>query len=196
MKIFDFQNIREKKDGAIQVFILIPFIIFFLLLIYEIFTIRYTLSVFIADFKTNVDMANFATYKYISQRELSQSGQIVIESSDLNNVYSTFKEYLCKNQKLDNDLRPLKQSSYFSEPLVIKRIIVYSFKDGLLTEYQYDYTSKTFSTILSNYSGSVKTPTGRDVTKTSIYTEVGFTLNLFGTPFTDKTIVSYTDVVN
>jgi hypothetical protein len=78
------RKLYKKKNGSVQVFIIVPFLLFFIVFMYEMFVVRYTLSIFIADFKTNADMANFATYKYISQLEISRTGQIVFDESSLN----------------------------------------------------------------------------------------------------------------
>lgn len=188
-------RLKEKELGGIQVVLFSMFLLFFLILILSLLFTSYALSNYAMDMKNECDMSNLSTYKYISQQDLSQSGEAVIESADVNNVYQCFKQYLEKNMGLDSNLTPLNKNGYITQPLTINTMIIYSFKNGLLNEYEYTAGTGSFTTVYSGYSGTVTAPTGQKVSHTSIYTEVQFTLNLFNMGYTyTNSIKSYTGI--
>lgn len=188
-------NLRGKQKGFAAVFLLIPCLLFAIFILIYLVLYRGSISTYAKEFKAAIDTSNFATYKYISQHQLSTTGQLVFDQSDNDNVLATFKAYFAKNFNLDSALTPVNKSSFINTPITVDRMNIYSVKsNGTITEY--DYTSDTggFSNKYTSYSGTIYTPQGIQVKQTSVYVEVKFTINLLNKPYINH-YQSYTGIV-
>jgi hypothetical protein len=187
-----------KESGGIQIFILIPFLVFFILFMYMMYMTEKEVTSYMMDLKNGVDMANFASYKCVDQQNLNRSGEILFSSDDANNAYITFREYLIKNQKLDSNLKPTVTNGFIVDPMVIDEMDIYSVtKSGLITQYQYTKGSGSFTTVKSNYSGDVRAPNGCQVVRTSVYTRINFKITLFKKiPKYSGSLASFTAITN
>lgn len=145
--------------------------------------------------KTQCDFSNLATYKDISRTELSTKGDITFDEDSLTSALSTFKEYLISNLGTDENLNALNKDSNITN-YVIHKLIIYNVVDAKTTEYAYDDSSQTFKTVVTDNTSKITTPTGRTVTKTSVYTDVTYNLLLkFDYKFQGH-VTSYTAAVN
>lgn len=186
---------HRKQDGSLHVWVM-SILAVALVLIYIFFVVKEdSLKVGIRKLKNASDFANLATYKEISQKELGDSGKVIFDSTDVNKVFYTYKEYLQENLNVGSNLEP-QDKSFLIEPLIIESIIVYSVVDGKLTEYTYTNASKVFQMTKKDYTQAVYTPKNTKVTNTSVYTELRFKTNIIEGHDYSNVISSYTDAVN
>lgn len=189
---FEF-HLSKKKKGGVSTLLVGMVAIYAIINIFAMFMFREAILIGAKSMKTSCDLSNLASYKYIDRIELGRSQQIIFDENDVNKVLSTFKEYLMKNMQLDNNLSPISKTSILVKPLTIKKMILYSFENGVVSVYTYTDINPNF--IKSNPKGSIKTPSGQEVEKTAIYTEVGYTIELMYGYEYEGVITSYTDIV-
>jgi hypothetical protein len=189
-------NLKEKRKGFAAVFLMIPGLIFLTFILVYLILLRGAISTYAKEFKAAIDLSNLATYKEISQEQLSENGELVFDSANNNIVLQTFKDYMKINFRLDDTMTPFNKNGFINTPITVYRMNIYSVKsDGTITEYDYTSDTSGFSNKYINYSGTIYTPAGTQVKKTSVYVDVKFKINLLNKPFTNH-YQSYTGVVN
>lgn len=185
---------KRKQKGGVAVIILAMFIIFMAINIITGSIFREAIVEGAETIKTGSDFANLATYKYIDRFTLGSTGEIVFNESDCPKVLSIFKEYLSLNLNLNEDLSPKQDTGLLTKPVSVKKMIIYSVKDGTIESYTYTDSKKVF--VKNSSSKKVFTPTKREVTSTSVYTEIEYSVGLmYGLEHTG-TAYSYTDITN
>lgn len=188
--------LKCKKKGIIQIWILALIFIFFILLVLFGLASNYILNEQLNTVKDGADVSNLAVYKNINQKYLADTGKIVFQDEDLNEALETFKAYIEDNYSLDTNLEP-KTDSYITGQVKINRFILYSVVDGKTTAWDLDTSTLTFTKIYDSTTDAVFTPSPKhkEVTKTSVYSEVlvPMTFPMIGKKSVN--IPSYTDVV-
>ncbi|KAA8664628.1 hypothetical protein [Clostridium sp. HV4-5-A1G] len=156
-----------KKKGSVQ---LVP-LFFILLMLVGIFSLFLYENVIANDkysrFKNQLEASNLAVVRNINQRQLKETGKITFKETDLVPAFNTFKEYLIKNYSLGSNLNSLSGNTSVIGKVSIKDLRIYSVQDGKLEEW--DYTDGMFNHV-SNPTG--KTPNGKSVEQTSIYSKI------------------------
>lgn len=156
-----------RKKGSIQ---LVP-LFFILLMLVGIFSLFLYENVIANDkysrFKNQLEASNLAVVRNINQRQLKETGKITFKETDLVPAFNTFKEYLIKNYSLGSNLNNLPGNTSVIGKVSIKDLRIYSVQDGKLEEW--DYTDGMFNHV-SNPTG--KTPNGKSVEQTSIYSKI------------------------
>ncbi|MCC9296028.1 hypothetical protein ACFHWD_12600 [Clostridium sp. MT-14] len=156
-----------KKKGSVQ---LVP-LFFILLMLVGIFSLFLYENVIANDkysrFKNQLEASNLAVVRNINQRQLKETGKITFKETDLVPAFNTFKEYLIKNYSLGSNLNSLPGNTSVIGKVSIKDLRIYSVENGELNEW--DYTGEVFNHI-SNPTG--KTPNGKPVEQTSIYSKI------------------------
>ncbi|CAB1248962.1 hypothetical protein CLOSBL3_11805 [Clostridiaceae bacterium BL-3] len=156
-----------RKKGSVQ---LVP-LFFILLMLVGIFSLFLYENVIANDkysrFKNQLEASNLAVVRNINQRQLKETGKITFKETDLVPTFNTFKEYLIKNYSLGSNLNSLPGNTSVIGKVSIKDLRIYSVENGELNEW--DYTGGVFNHI-SNPTG--KTPNGKPVEQTSIYSKI------------------------
>lgn len=183
----------KSQEGSIHIFLIASLLTFILISFFFGAIYFIALNVQMNSIKNKVDFANLATYKNVSQTELSINEHVVFDGNSVDDIYNTFHDYLEKNLNTDDALSPKNENSNIASPYTIKRMIIYSIENNQLSEYE--YSNGDFHTVVT-YGSTATTPSGAAVKETSVYTEVGYKLNLpFGKQYSG-TVVTYTSATN
>lgn len=184
---------KKRKKGGIDVMLLSFLVLFGVIFILMFYLYRIAIVQGVLSIKDGCDFSNLATYKEIDKVELGESNKIVFNENDMERILKIFKEYLSKNLNLDDNLNPSPSNKVITEPVRVKKMIIYSLENGITKIYTYN-DGGIFEK--QEKTGVVLTPNGKSVTATSVYTEVQFSIELmFNQTYTDE-IKSYTDITN
>lgn len=187
---------KARKKGGIAIIILVMGAVFLIVNMIALTLFREGIMSGVDKVKDGSDFSNLATYKYIDRWKLGSTNELTFNEADLNKVLLTFKDYLGRNLNLDSNLSPIGENHLLNKPLVINKMIVYSLENNRITEYTYTKNNSIFKKKIYNPGDTVKTPQGRIVEKTSVYTEIEFGIDLmYGEEYTNV-IPSYTDIIN
>lgn len=112
-----------------------------------------------------VDLTRYAT-----------DGKIVnIEEEGLKTSYKNFKDSLKTNLNLDNNFK-VKKDSIIKSKINIDKFTVYSKVDGKI------YVNTIYDNSISRQevNSDLKTPNGKVVDDTTVYSKISFTINILG----------------
>ena len=198
-KIKNLLKCRKKEKGAVQFYVLIVCFLMLIFMVLSYVAERVLIDDKINTLKNKADAANLSVYKVIDRNELASTGNIVFSETDLNSALNTYVLYLKDNFNLNDDLCPTDKKSFIDGNVQITDLRLYSVKDNLTTEYDFNAENNTWTKAKSSVTDVLITPNNRRVTKTSVYTEIKVKIHmLLKMNDTDRTIKipSYTDATN
>lgn len=188
-------RLQRRKKGNLSIYLIALFILFMVLSAVMLIYYKNSLMVGVQKIKNGCDFANLSTYKEIDRWKLGSSGEIIFNEADINKVLKTFNEYLALNLNLDSSLNSTTEEELITN-ISTNKIVVYSVdKQGVITEYSYSVSNPVFLKKVYDKGSKVITPNNKVVAKTSIYTEVNFTINLLFEQKYSNMIPTYTDIL-
>ncbi len=181
-----YKILKSKKKGIGFIVQIIAFFLIFalFLIIYTVSTI-YRLNNEHDMIKDSLTLANLAPFNQpnLNLDLLSEyPDENVIMIKDPYSALQTWETTLEDNLKLDESFKPMNSSSFIKSKVDIKNFIIYNVnaetKD--VTEYTLNPSTMLFdSEDYPNGEGVVKTPSGTILNITTIYSTIGFTINIY-----------------
>ena len=127
--------------------------------------------------------SELAVYKEINMEELGKSDELrKIIISDYETAFTTFKEYLCINFNLDEELQPRDQYNFIKSAVKIEEFIIYNVYQNSVQTISYTGNSEVnedrFSDtgFIENVKGQVISPKGNTIENTTIYAKISFNI--------------------
>lgn len=163
---------HKKRKGFSSILALFLMYLILCLLLFSVD--RYLFNVKARKVQTDVLLSNLTSYSEIDLKLLGKMPQVFNIKSPLNSLL-IFKTYLGKNMKLDNNLNALN-NSMVKDKVTIESYIVYNITGNKVDIYTYDSFNNTFQLITVNdyIVTPVKSPDGKTITKTSVYTKIQY----------------------
>jgi hypothetical protein len=124
--------------------------------------------------------SSLAVYKELSVLDRIDVGSVTFSQNNCNKALSTFKKYLRENLSLGNDDIPM-DDSYISGRVKIYEFIIYDLIENDVTQYTYWPEDDCFGSFTHRFGkGNIRTPNDKIVDCTSVYTSIGFDINILG----------------
>lgn len=165
---------KRKNQGSISIGILLSWFLFIILIL-----LSFSIEIYFVNLRANmvrddIVLSNLATYKDIDLRALGDDPS-VFKLSNPKKALSTFKIYLKKNMRLDDNMCGKDNSAAIGQ-VIIKQYIIYNISGNNAEIYTYDTTNGEFirSVVNDITNNPIVTPYGTVVKRTSIHTTLEF----------------------